>query len=108
MVECWPFLLIKIRPRSFLKVECESERVRWPFCFVFQEPSRTFLYRSGQPSGGTKLSHEAMLMVTKFVGLNGPKPNGPKFWGLKRVWVAIKPKSNITWPNQFFKVNKVG
>ena len=61
MVECWPFLLIKIRPRSFLKVECESERVRWPFCFVFLEPSRTFLYRSGQPSGGTKLSHEAIL-----------------------------------------------
>ena len=42
-VECWPFLLIKISPRSFLKVECKSERVRWPFTFVFQEPSRPFL-----------------------------------------------------------------
>ena len=24
-VECWPFLLIKISSRSFLKVECKSE-----------------------------------------------------------------------------------
>ena len=69
-VECWPFLLIKISPRSFLKVECKSERVRWPFSFVFQEPSRPFLYRSDQSSGATKLCHEAMLMVTNFVGLN--------------------------------------
>ena len=42
-VECWPFLLIKISPRSFLKVECKSERVRWPFSFELQEPSRPFL-----------------------------------------------------------------
>ena len=35
-VECWPFLLIKISPRSFLKVECKSERVRWPLALYFK------------------------------------------------------------------------
>ena len=60
-VECWPFLLIKISPRSFLKVECKSERVRWPLALYFKNLLGPSLQRSGQPSGGTKLSHEAIL-----------------------------------------------